>query len=48
MMARKNHMVARYLATALLTALGAARVPAQTAPQRTYANPIDIDYKNNF
>src|SRR5712671_8129741 len=33
---------------ALLTILAAAPAAAQTAQQRTYANPIDIDYRYNF
>lgn len=35
-------------AAALLTLLAAYDVPAQTPRQRTYANPIDIDYRYNF
>ncbi len=37
-----------FIAGALLTVLGAARDSAQTPRQRTYANPIDIDYRYNF
>src|SRR6266404_8804693 len=33
---------------ALLTILAAAPAAAQTPQQRTYANPIDIDYRYNF
>src|SRR5678809_1283307 len=32
----------------LMTLLVAANAPAQSGPQRTYANPIDIDYRYNF
>ena len=42
--------VARLVAGALLTVIAAAHGSAQTRPprQRTYANPIDIDYRYNF
>ena len=33
---------------ALLTVLAAARAAGQSAQQRTYTNPIDIDYRYNF
>ncbi len=33
---------------ALLLVVLAAQDPAATSPQRTYANPIDIDYRYNF
>ena len=33
---------------ALLIAVLTAQDPARTPPQRTYANPIDIDYRYNF
>src|ERR1051325_9106986 len=40
--------VARH-AAAVLTVVAAAHGSAQTSPrQRTYANPIDIDYRYNF
>jgi hypothetical protein len=38
----------RSAASALAMALLAAAASAQTPPQRTYANPIDIDYRYNF
>ena len=31
-----------------LTVLALANASAQTSGQRTYANPIDIDYRYNF
>jgi len=34
--------------TALLSFLAAAPAAARTVQQRTYANPIDIDYRYNF
>src|SRR5687768_11710501 len=37
-----------HVVAGLLTLLAAPPAPAQTPPQRTYANPIDIDYRYNF
>src|SRR5215208_8196739 len=38
----------RYMATGLLTLMAVAKLSAQPAQARTYANPIDIDYRYNF
>jgi hypothetical protein len=38
----------RHTVAALLSLIAAANASAQTPRQRTYANPIDIDYRYNF
>jgi xylan 1,4-beta-xylosidase len=43
----KEHCFTTY-ATAVLLSLATMRASAQSPSQRTYANPIDIDYKYNF
>jgi xylan 1,4-beta-xylosidase len=38
----------RHIAAGLLSVIAAAHGTAQTPSQRTYANPLDIDYRYNF
>ncbi len=40
--------MARYLAAVLLVLYGSAGALAADAPPRTYANPVDVDYRYNF
>src|SRR5579872_5353856 len=42
------NVIGLVLAGAALFSLDASTARAQASPQRTYANPIDIDYKYNF
>ena len=45
---RIDQAVTRCIAAGLCVLIVAAHAGAQTSSQRTYANPIDIDYKYNF
>jgi xylan 1,4-beta-xylosidase len=45
---KHRFLIALNPALALLALIGANRATAQTSGQRTYANPVDIDYRYNF
>ena len=45
---RTDRAVTRCIGVGLCVLIAAAHASAQSPSQRTYANPIDIDYKYNF